>query len=566
MDKAGRSASRTVEFAYDDWCIAQMAKALNQNDDYEVYTQRSGFYKNIYDKSMGFIRGKDTQGRWKDNFNPNQTTGEFVEGNSWHYSFFAPHDPQGLMDQMGGDDKFAGRLDELFAAEGKEHMDISGLIGQYAHGNEPCHNYAYLYAYAGQHWKTQEKVARIVRELYAADPDGICGNEDCGQMSAWYVFSAMGFYPVCPGQVIYVFGTPLFPHATINLENGNKFEIIANNVSEQNIYIQSATLNGKAYSKAYLEHAAINAGGKLTFQMGPNPNKNWGKLKQDRPYANPGKLASTRPNPKISKNLITSNNNDPAIGELTGQIKIPVSGTYTFTQSSDLGRAKVFMDNQCVAQDDITAGFIKAGIYALKVQGLYPMLNNPLQVQVKVPNTNEFVDLDTFILPQTQQLEISKLAEIPAEAIFIDPALIKHVSLATGKPVSCSGGTQMPHTPDKTVDADISNNSGWHCGSGPQWLQVDLGKVYDINRIKVYTYYDNNRYYKYAIEVSTDGSEFTRVVDERGNTTPSTASGFEHSINPVKARYVKLHMISNSANPGVHVNELLVFGSEMDKE
>ena len=184
-------------------------------DDYALFQRRSQNYRNLYDCSTGFVRGKNKKGFWKPDFSPDQLpsqgASEFTEGNSWHYTWFAPHDIDGLIQLMGGEEAFIDRLDELFVAKSGGHadLDVTGLIGQYAHGNEPCQNYAYLYAYAGAPWKTQEKIAKIVKTLYNDQPDGLCGNNDCGQMSAWYVFSAMGMYPVCPGQPIYVFGTTL---------------------------------------------------------------------------------------------------------------------------------------------------------------------------------------------------------------------------------------------------------------------------------------------------------------------------------------------------------------------
>ena len=299
MEAESNSVSRTVEYAYDDWCIAMMAKGLGNQDEYARFTARSQFYRNLFDPSVGFMRGKSATGVWNPEFDPDKLSpwgaGEFTEGNSWHYTFFVPHDVEGLIELMGGEQKFINKLDELFTHSGHEHMDVSGLIGQYAHGNEPCHNFAYLYSYAGAAWKTQEKIAQIVRTLYSDQPEGFCGNEDCGQMSAWYVFSAMGFYPVCPGLPIYVFGTPLFPEVSIHLENGNRFDVIAENVSDENIYIQSVKLNGKPYGKTYLQHADIINGGKIVFQMGSKPNKQWAQKKENRPYSEPGDPVTQMP-------------------------------------------------------------------------------------------------------------------------------------------------------------------------------------------------------------------------------------------------------------------------------
>ena len=298
-DKPGAACSRTVEYAYDDWCIGQVAKSINKTDDYEYYSMRSQFYKNLFDRSIGFNRPKDSNGMWQKEFDPDQNTFQgahgYTEGNSWHFTFFAPHDVYGLIDLLGGDNKFVDKLDELFTRPGEEHVDISGLIGQYAHGNEPCHNYAYLFTYAGQPWKTQERVAEICTTLYTNQPDGLCGNNDCGQMSAWYVFSAMGFYPVCPGQPAYVFGTPRFPEAKVNLTNGNTFEVQAKNVSPKNIYIQSVSLNGKPYNKVYINHSDIIDGGKLVFTMGSTPNKSWAVAKNSRPLEDAGKPLALMP-------------------------------------------------------------------------------------------------------------------------------------------------------------------------------------------------------------------------------------------------------------------------------
>ena len=299
LAKGSESVSRTAEYSFDDWCIAAMAKELGHQEDYDVFNRRSQQYRNLFDRSIGFIRGKSPDGVWKPDFDPDQLPAEgareFTEGNSWHYTWFAPHDINGLIELMHGDQAFIKKLDEMFVRPGREHADVSGLIGQYAHGNEPCHNYAYLYVYAGAPWKTQAITARIVKTLYTDQPDGLCGNNDCGQMSAWYVFSAMGFYPVCPGQPIYVFGTPKFPDVTMNLENGKTFHIVAENVSDDNIYIQSVMLNDKPYTKSYIQHTDIINGGTLVFKMGSEPNKQWGLDKTDRPYSVPGKQLTLMP-------------------------------------------------------------------------------------------------------------------------------------------------------------------------------------------------------------------------------------------------------------------------------
>jgi len=273
------SVSKVLEYAYDDWCIAQVARLLGKTADYERYMTRAQSYRNVFDRVSGFMRPR-SNGNWVEPFDPREVTFAFTEANSWQYTFFAPHDIGGLVDLMGGRRQFTGKLDRLFGAEarttGREQADITGLIGQYAHGNEPSHHMAYLYNYVGQPWKTQMRVREIMDQFYQAEPDGLIGNEDCGQMSAWYVLSAAGFYPVTPGSTVYAIGSPLFPEVRFNLANGKSFVIRAAGVSHRNMYIQSATLNGKLYHKSFLLHGDLMRGGELVFQMGARPNLRWG--------------------------------------------------------------------------------------------------------------------------------------------------------------------------------------------------------------------------------------------------------------------------------------------------
>jgi predicted alpha-1,2-mannosidase len=273
------SVSKTLEYAYDDWCIAQMAALVGRRDVYERFIRRAQFYRNVFDPETGFARPKKNGG-WLAPFDPREVTFDFTEANSWQYSFFAPQDIAGLVQLFGGEEKFARKLDELFTTDsrttGREQADITGLIGQYAHGNEPSHHMAYLYDYVGQPWKTQARVRQIMDEFYRPQPDGLIGNEDCGQMSAWYVLSAAGFYQVTPGLPVYAIGSPLFPEVRFRLENGRTFRIRAQNVSPQNIYVQSATLDGRPYDKSYFTHEDLMRGGELVLRMGARPNHEWG--------------------------------------------------------------------------------------------------------------------------------------------------------------------------------------------------------------------------------------------------------------------------------------------------
>ncbi len=287
-DKVGGSVSMVMEYAYNDWCVAQMAKSLNKPQDFQDFTCRSQFYKNLFDPSTGFMRPKNADRTWVSPFDPAEGSEHFVEGNSFQYSLFAPQDVNGLIDMIGGDEKFIAWMDTLFTEQSKHDenaIDATGLIGQYAHGNEPSHHMAYLYNYAGTPWKTQAIVRKILDTMYDDKPDGLSGNEDCGQMSAWYILSAMGFYQVCPGTPEYIIGTPIFDRVTINLENGKKFIVQANHVSDKNIYIQSATLNGLPLTKSWFTHDDILNGSELVFEMGPEPNREWGAANENRPHS-----------------------------------------------------------------------------------------------------------------------------------------------------------------------------------------------------------------------------------------------------------------------------------------
>lgn len=285
VEEESESVSKTLEYAYDDWTIAQMAKALGKTEDYEYFSERAQYYKNVFDPETKFMRGR-FRNTWFAPFDPYEVNFNYTEANAWQYSFYVPQDISGLLGLMGGKAAFENQLDALFSAKdetsGRHQVDITGLIGQYAHGNEPSHHMAYLYNFVNKPYKTQERVHEIMTTQYHNAPDGISGNEDCGQMSAWYVFSAMGFYPVTPASNQYIIGTPLFERATINLEEGKKFEIEAKDLSNENKYIASATLNGEALKRSFLYHSEIMEGGKLVFKMTDKPSR-WATKDQDIP-------------------------------------------------------------------------------------------------------------------------------------------------------------------------------------------------------------------------------------------------------------------------------------------
>lgn len=279
-NKSSQAVSKTLEYAYNDWCIAQVARALGKTDRYAYYMNRASNYRNIYDPEVGFMRGKTDEHKWVPNFDPTAVGYNYTEGNSFQYSLFVPHDIPGVISLLGGKKELEDWLDKLFATEMEHELgddtDVSGLIGQYAHGNEPSHHMAYLYNYSGAAWKTQKMVREIMATQYQDTPDGLCGNEDCGQMSAWYVLSAMGFYSDCPGKPVYAIGSPIFSKVKIHLDNGKTFTLTAKNNSKENKYIQSAKLNENKLNVSLLSHVDILEGGSLVLEMGNTPNKAWG--------------------------------------------------------------------------------------------------------------------------------------------------------------------------------------------------------------------------------------------------------------------------------------------------
>ncbi len=275
VDINGTGTSTTLEYAYDDWAIAQMAKKLNKMDVYKEFMKRSENYKNVFDPSVGFMRGRLSDGSWKKDFDPLSTSGQgFIEGNSWNYSLFVPQDPASLIQLMGGKKKFTHYLDTLFTmhlpdkffAE-TEDITRDGIIGGYVHGNEPSHHIVYLYNWTNEPWKTQETVRMILKNQYHTGADGLGGNDDTGQMSAWYIFSTIGFYPVAPGSPVYQIGSPAINAAILHLENGKTFSIEAKNQGDKNVYVEKIELNGKPLNRLYITHNEIMNGGKIVFYM-----------------------------------------------------------------------------------------------------------------------------------------------------------------------------------------------------------------------------------------------------------------------------------------------------------
>lgn len=295
QDKMGHSASVTLEYGYDDWCIAQVAKKLGKEEDYQKFSKRAQAYQHIFDKETGFMRAKNSDGKFVLPFDPylsehDEIKAQYVEGNAWQHSFFVPHDVRGLANLYGSNEKLSIKLDSLFSVSskltgGNTSPDVSGLIGQYAHGNEPSHHIAYMYSFIGQPWKTQERVRQIVDSMYHDQPDGYAGNEDCGQMSAWAVWSIAGLYPANPASSEYIIGSPAADEVVFRPGAGKELRFKAVNNSKSNIYIQEVKFNGKKYDKTYFTHEDIIKGGEIEFIMGDKPNKKWGKKKDSWPLS-----------------------------------------------------------------------------------------------------------------------------------------------------------------------------------------------------------------------------------------------------------------------------------------
>lgn len=293
LDKDGTAASSTLEYAYDDWTIYNAALKAGREDIAAVYRKRALNYRNIYDRDLGFARPRYSDGSFKKEFDVLQTSGEgFIEGNSWNFSFHVPFDVNGIITLMGGDEAFVGKLDRLFTMhlpekyyEHNEDITEDCLVGGYVHGNEPSHHIPYLYAWTSQPWKTQYWLRDIMNRMYRNDIHGLGGNDDCGQMSAWYLFSVMGFYPVCPGSDQYVLGAPYLPYLKMTLPNGNVLEIKAPGVSDRNRYVRSFTIDGRKYDKLYVTHEDILKGGVWEFRMGSSPDRRRGQSASARPYS-----------------------------------------------------------------------------------------------------------------------------------------------------------------------------------------------------------------------------------------------------------------------------------------
>lgn len=515
------SVSKVLEYAYDDWCIAQIALKLGKTADYERYSARAQSYKNVFDRASGFMRPRNNAA-WVEPFDPREVTFAFTEANSWQYTFFAPHDISGLVALMGGRKQFARKLDQLFTAEsrttGREQVDITGLIGQYAHGNEPSHHMAYLYDYVGQPWKTQTRVRQIMDQFYKPEPDGLIGNEDCGQMSAWYVLSAAGFYPVTPGSTVYAIGSPLFPEVRFNLENWKSFVVRAVNASERNVYIQSARLNGKVYNKSFLLHEDLMAGGELVFVMGPRPNVRWGVGQGNEPVS---RIAGAEivPSPVIK-----------AAGQtFRGRMQIdlasidgkPVDLRYTTDGSEPSGKSPRFTKPFFIEADTtVKAVAIAAdGRRSLAVTAKYHRIPHDWKITLESRYSSQYAGGGDF-------------------------GLIDGLRGTTNW-----GGAR------------------WQGYQGKDFVAVlDLGDVQEVSRVGAGFLQDVGSWIwmpsRVEIELSMDGRSFSPAIAVENDVSEKQEGvvirDFVKSIPPQKARYLRIRAVNLRAEGWIFVDEILI--------
>ena len=513
QDMEHESVSKTLEYAYDDWCIAQMSKELGDLTQFYRFNERAQYYKNVFDDSTGFMRAR-VNGGWYTPFDPAEVNNNYTEANSWQYSFYAPQDAAGFIKLHGGKDKLSAKLDELFSTDsrmsGRDQSDITGLIGQYAHGNEPSHHLAYWYDYLNQPWKTQALAHKIMTEFYKNDPDGLIGNEDCGQMSAWFVLSAMGFYSFCPGQTQYAVGTPLFDKVTINLENGKVFVINAENRTDKNYYIQSASLNKQPYAKCYITHEDIMNGGEIVFNMGGEPNKNWGSRNEDVP------VTSISEYPIVSVPLI-------------------ISESRSFSKPQTIVMKSVNADDKIYYTTDGSDPDFTSTLYIKPFE-----INESVTIKAVAYNSNLANSKITF----------ANFVKVPEGRSVI----LKSVY----SPQYTAGG------PDGLIDL-IRGTRNWRLGNWQGYqgqdfeVVVDLGNIQLINKISAGFIQDVGAWIVFPtvieFEVSEDGINYTSAAIINNEIPPENkevAIREYTSFLNTKARFVRVKAKSSGKLPAWH--------------
>jgi len=511
-DKEHESVSKTAEYAYDDWCIAQFAKMIGNNSVYEKYMQRAQYYKNVFDPATKHLRGK-LQAMWYTPFDAKEINNFYTEGNSWQYSFAVPQDIETLIELHGGKDSFAAKLNELFttssATTGRDQPDVTGLFGQYAQGNEPSHHMAYLFNYVGMPWRTQQIVNYISTEFYKNAPDGLIGNEDCGQMSAWFIFSAMGFYPVLPGNGEYILGTPLFDAVKINLENGKSFVIKATRKLKEAYNIQSANMNGANYTKSYFNHADLMKGGRFEFVLTNHPDTKWGTAKNDLPHS------------KIQTQKIVA---VPFFNVESNKFRSQVNmGLSTIDKESEM-YYKIRTDTSDTGFLEYTTPFTldqSCEVYAYSK---------------KSGNKSFTVSQKFYRIPGDISIKVN----------------------STVHPMYTAGG------PEALIDG-ITGTTNWRAGEWQSYFDTDLDAVIDLQNVKPISYVgvhvlqDVSPWILYPKSVifysSIDGVNYTEVgqakneVDQKMEKIEMQNLGI--SVN-LKARYIKVKVVNGGKLPSWH--------------
>lgn len=502
-DEEPESVSKTLEYAYDDWCISQMAKMMALPDIADRYLQRSQHFANLFDPESGFFRGK-ANGAWRKPFDPLEVNFNYTEGNAWHYRFSVQQNVPALIGLLGGKEAFAAQLDALFKQQtnttGRNQADITGLIGQYAHGNEPCHHVTYLYNAVQQPWKTQSRVREIMSTLYSDRPDGLCGNDDCGQMSAWYVWSAMGFYPVTPGNSTYAIGSPMFSKVTIQLPEGKKFVVS----SAPNFpYILDAQLNGKPWTSTSISHKNLLEGGEIVFSTGSHPGE-WGRQE----------TVVKSPSLKI----------------------IPAP----FVAKGD----RVFHDQQTISLGCLDT---EASIFY--------RVNNGKQQQYKQPFTISQNTTIDFYAKRNDQLSPKETARF-----YKKDNDLRVIKYAHPYSPQYTGGGNDGLTDLLDGGADF-RSGGWQGFEGVDLdVVLDLGKKQAIKKVSGNFVQDENSWIflpvKMTVEVSDDGEHFTPAGEITNTISPETKGviqkNFEVSLPNVQARYLRVKGINMGQCPPTH--------------
>ncbi|SEM01691.1 alpha-1,2-mannosidase, putative [Aquimarina amphilecti] len=510
VEEESESVSKTLEYAYDDWTIAQMAKAMNKSKDVAEFTKRAQNYKNVFDPSTKFMRGR-YRNTWFAPFDPYEVNFNYTEANSWQYSFYVPQDINGFINLLGGKKELDKQLDTLFSANsntsGSHQVDITGLIGQYAHGNEPSHHMAYLYNYVNKPYKTQERVHQILTELYTNSPDGISGNEDCGQMSAWYVFSSLGFYPVTPGSNDYIIGTPLFDKSTIHLENGKNFTIVANNLSSENKYIASAQLNDEQHSFSYVKHEDIMKGGSLIFEMTNIPSE-WA----------------------------TNNRHIPST-----EIKEHIITTPPFIATGDIA----FKEKTTIALQSIDSN---ATIHYSLNNSVFKKYNQPIEIS------------SPTILKTYASLNEIKSAVISTEFFKIDANLSIELKNEYANRYNGGGPNALINGIKGTTDYRSGSWQGFH--NKDLIATIDLGKSKEVSKVSIGFLEDQRSWIFYPkkiqIWISEDGQTWklvskNEIEKEPISNTVASIQVVERKFTKQQARYVKIQANNVGTLPKWHI-------------